>query len=129
MAFIDDSAVLTSMPRRDGRMSRGERVYDKIPFGHWTRLSVPSALRIEGFLATMSIEAATDGDTFAAYLEQVLLLFFFLMIRRPPRSTLFPYTTLFRSHQTASAHMIAVGLSRATASSAASASWNSGEPM
>src|SRR3712207_7624707 len=25
-------------------------------------------------------------------------LFFFLMIRRPPRSTLFPYTTLFRSH-------------------------------
>src|SRR2546426_12468963 len=26
------------------------------------------------------------------------LLIFFLMIRRPPRSTLFPYTTLFRSH-------------------------------
>src|SRR2546430_10117879 len=26
-----------------------------------------------------------------------LALFFFLMIRRPPRSTLFPYTTLFRS--------------------------------
>src|SRR2546429_7147511 len=25
--------------------------------------------------------------------------FFFLMIRRPPRSTLFPYTTLFRSHR------------------------------
>src|SRR5437588_12720378 len=25
--------------------------------------------------------------------------FFFLMIRRPPRSTLFPYTTLFRSHK------------------------------
>src|SRR2546430_15804881 len=27
----------------------------------------------------------------------MILLFFFLMIRRPPRSTLFPYTTLFRS--------------------------------
>src|SRR2546430_5941367 len=27
----------------------------------------------------------------------VRLCFFFLMIRRPPRSTLFPYTTLFRS--------------------------------
>src|SRR2546426_4761639 len=27
----------------------------------------------------------------------MLLFFFFLMIRRPPRSTLFPYTTLFRS--------------------------------
>src|SRR5260370_17428490 len=28
-----------------------------------------------------------------------MLLFFFLMIRRPPRSTLFPYTTLFRSSE------------------------------
>src|SRR3712207_8336262 len=28
------------------------------------------------------------------------MLFFFLMIRRPPRSTLFPYTTLFRSNMT-----------------------------
>ena len=27
----------------------------------------------------------------------IFFLFFFLMIRRPPRSTLFPYTTLFRS--------------------------------
>src|SRR3712207_2412716 len=27
----------------------------------------------------------------------LLIMFFFLMIRRPPRSTLFPYTTLFRS--------------------------------
>src|ERR1039458_10755228 len=31
----------------------------------------------------------------------VLVFFFFLMIRRPPRSTLFPYTTLFRSDHTA----------------------------
>src|SRR2546430_6493772 len=30
------------------------------------------------------------------------LFFFFLMIRRPPRSTLFPYTTLFRSRSTSS---------------------------
>src|SRR5947207_3762707 len=30
-----------------------------------------------------------------------LLFFFFLMIRRPPRSTLFPYTTLFRSNMNA----------------------------
>src|SRR5687768_18493611 len=30
-------------------------------------------------------------------LLSILFLFFFLMIRRPPRSTLFPYTTLFRS--------------------------------
>src|SRR3712207_6949820 len=32
--------------------------------------------------------------------------FFFLMIRRPPRSTLFPYTTLFRSPTFLSSYMV-----------------------
>src|SRR2546430_12343412 len=32
-------------------------------------------------------------------------LFFFLMIRRPPRSTLFPYTTLFRSFDERLTHL------------------------
>src|SRR3712207_8256855 len=32
-----------------------------------------------------------------------MIIFFFLMIRRPPRSTLFPYTTLFRSRRRRSA--------------------------
>src|SRR5262245_66348339 len=32
------------------------------------------------------------------WLSLYFLFFFFLMIRRPPRSTLFPYTTLFRSN-------------------------------
>src|SRR5258708_25509141 len=32
--------------------------------------------------------------------DHLLFSFFFLMIRRPPRSTLFPYTTLFRSRGT-----------------------------
>src|SRR3712207_9039186 len=35
--------------------------------------------------------------------------FFFLMIRRPPRSTLFPYTTLFRSPRTLVAVLVFVG--------------------
>src|SRR5256885_15882003 len=36
-----------------------------------------------------------------AYLYDLIsIIFFFLMIRRPPRSTLFPYTTLFRSEVT-----------------------------
>src|SRR5438132_4064209 len=34
---------------------------------------------------------------FSLVFSHSLLFFFFLMIRRPPRSTLFPYTTLFRS--------------------------------
>src|SRR6266513_5459390 len=34
------------------------------------------------------------------YLFSYFLFFFFLMIRPPPRSTLFPYTTLFRPRRT-----------------------------
>src|ERR1017187_3924761 len=38
--------------------------------------------------------------------RDVFFLLFFLMIRRPPRSTLFPYTTLFRSGQNEEARVI-----------------------
>src|SRR2546428_5945321 len=37
-----------------------------------------------------------------------MVFFFFLMIRRPPRSTLFPYTTLFRSERLACASVAPV---------------------
>ena len=73
LVFLDESAVLTNMARRYGRSPRGQRASAKVPFGHWKRLSVLSALGLEGVLATMSVEAATDGATFAAYLEPVLL--------------------------------------------------------
>src|SRR5205809_4893909 len=39
---------------------------------------------------------------FPYFLTRSILFFFFLMTRRPPRSTLFPYTTLFRSRSRSS---------------------------
>src|SRR2546430_13614317 len=38
--------------------------------------------------------------------DMCFVFFFFLMIRRPPRSTLFPYTTLFRSAMSSWAHLV-----------------------
>src|SRR5260370_35965945 len=38
------------------------------------------------------------ASTICVTAANIFVTFFFLMIRRPPRSTLFPYTTLFRSH-------------------------------
>src|SRR5476651_2410621 len=43
-------------------------------------------------------------------LRKALRCFFFLMIRRPPRSTLFPYTTLFRSSRAGGTDVSLVGL-------------------
>src|SRR5437667_7518490 len=40
------------------------------------------------------------------FVLSVLVPFFFLMIRRPPRSTLFPYTTLFRSRRRRMLHAL-----------------------
>src|ERR1039457_2019068 len=37
------------------------------------------------------------GESTVSFISSALSMCFFLMIRRPPRSTLFPYTTLFRS--------------------------------
>src|SRR5206468_12454515 len=39
----------------------------------------------------------SEADQSFSNHSSLFLFFFFLMIRRPPRSTLFPYTTLFRS--------------------------------
>src|SRR2546428_13308366 len=41
-----------------------------------------------------------DSTNFMMIIDTtIVFVFFFLMIRRPPRSTLFPYTTLFRSNE------------------------------
>ncbi len=42
------------------------------PQSHWRTLTVLSAITLQGVLASMTIEEATDGDVFLAYLEQVL---------------------------------------------------------
>src|SRR2546427_2302872 len=61
------------------------------------------------------------------------MFFFFLMIRRPPRSTLFPYTTLFRSTVSAGAgitvsNVVFVSSARLTASFAIAGGATSGPP-
>src|SRR5438876_10058211 len=45
----------------------------------------------------MSARAIFSSSSLLMRSDSLSILFFFLMIRRPPRSTLFPYTTLFRS--------------------------------
>src|SRR5687768_17767107 len=43
------------------------------------------------------------------YISHSVFCFFFLMIRRPPRSTLFPYTTLFRSVPVSVQRVVCIG--------------------
>ena len=53
-------------------MGVGRRVRQAVPAGHWRTLSILGAIRRSGWLAAMSIEAATDSEIFLTYLERVL---------------------------------------------------------
>ena len=60
------------MSRSWGWAEKGERVPEAIPAGHWRSFTLLGAMTTSGLLATMTIEAATDGDVFRAFVEQVL---------------------------------------------------------
>jgi transposase len=47
-------------------------VREGTPAGRWRTLTLLAALALAGPTASMSIESATDGDVFLAYVEQVL---------------------------------------------------------
>jgi transposase len=73
LVFLDECGVLTKLARLYGRSPRGARACGTVPYGRWRRLTVLSALGIGGIVAAMSVEAATSGAVFHAWLDRVLL--------------------------------------------------------
>jgi transposase len=47
-------------------------VHEATPGGHWKTMTILGAMGIDGMVAAMTIEAATDAEIFLAYVEQVL---------------------------------------------------------
>lgn len=72
LVFLDESGASTQMTRNYGRALRGERVREGTPNSHWRTVTMLAALTRRGLRSPMTIESATDGDVFLAYLEQVL---------------------------------------------------------
>jgi transposase len=72
LIYVDESGVSTQMTRLYGRARKGQRIRDRIPGGHWKILTILGAMDHTGMLATMTVESATDGDVFLAFLDQVL---------------------------------------------------------
>ena len=70
--FLDESGVTTEMTRRYGRASRGQRVREGAPAGHWHTVTLLGAITLDGLVAFMTIESPTDSDVFLCYVEQVL---------------------------------------------------------
>jgi len=60
------------MTRRYARCVGGRRIHESTPGGHWKILTILAAMRLGGIKGSMTIEEATDGDIFLAYVEQIL---------------------------------------------------------
>jgi hypothetical protein len=60
------------MTRLYARSLGGSRICEGTPDGRWKMLTILGALNTRGVVATMTIEEATDGDIFLAYLDHCL---------------------------------------------------------
>jgi transposase len=72
LIFLDESGVTTQMTWARGRAPAGARIAEATPQGHWHVLTTLGALGLRGIVGAMTVESATDGDVFLAYLEHVL---------------------------------------------------------
>lgn len=60
------------MTRRYGRARRGQRVHDAVPKNWGRNVTILGSLSCHGLEAVMTVEGATDGAVFIAYVSQVL---------------------------------------------------------
>lgn len=60
------------MTRLYARCAGGRRIHETTPDGRWKILTILGAIGTRGMIATMTVEAATDGEIFLAYLDHVL---------------------------------------------------------
>jgi transposase len=73
IVVLDESYATTKFTRLRGRAQRGIRLRSAVPHGHWKLLTILAAMTLRGVQAAMTIDAATDTDVFAAFVQQVLV--------------------------------------------------------
>lgn len=70
--FVDESGVNLALTRLFGRAPRGERVVDSVPKNYGEDLTMLGALSASGVEALMTVNGATDGEVFLAFVREVL---------------------------------------------------------
>ena len=61
------------MARARGRAARGERLVAAVPHGHWKTTTFLAALRYDAITAPLVLDGPIDGESFKAYVEQMLV--------------------------------------------------------
>ena len=73
LVCLDETGITTNLLRRYGRAPRGARVHDHAPCGRWQTSTFLAALRVTGLTAPGVFDGAIDGESFRAYIEQILV--------------------------------------------------------
>ena len=73
LVFVDESGITTKLTRLYGRAPAGERALGRAPAGDWKLLTVLGGLSLQGLVACMSIESATDTPVVVAFVREVLV--------------------------------------------------------
>ena len=73
LVFIDETWAKTNMTRLRGWSPRGQKLLAKVPQGHWRTLTFLAALRCDRIDAPCVIDGPINGESFLAYVEQVLV--------------------------------------------------------
>jgi transposase len=73
LVFIDETWAKTNMTRTHGRAPKGRRLVAKVPHGRWRTLTFLAALRHDRIEAPCVIDGPINGQSFLAYVEQVLV--------------------------------------------------------
>jgi transposase len=60
------------MTRLRGRAPVGERLVEKVPYGHWKTTTLIAALGVTGVRCSTVVDGAVNGDVFEAFVAQVL---------------------------------------------------------
>ena len=72
LVFLDESGFRLGSPPNYGWAPIGEKSPGKAVNGDWCTMTMIGALALDGWRGFITIDAATDGDVFLAYVEQVL---------------------------------------------------------
>jgi transposase len=73
LVFIDETWAKTNMTPLRGWAPRGRRLVGKVPRGRWRTVTFLAALRCDRIDAPCVIDGPIDGESFRAYVEQVLV--------------------------------------------------------
>ena len=73
LVFLDESGFHLAMTRRYGRARKGARAVQAVPTNRGLNLSVISAVRLRGVVASLSVQGAIDTPIFDTYISKLFL--------------------------------------------------------